>query len=484
MNQLAELGGALTGDDDVIFEGTQFKIPQKMDLTSARDFLSNRIQADEEETRITRRYDYRPPDGHHAAWKVIRDLFGIATGQATYDFFGKNPPELHSIPVAVDRSEQIPGGWVAVPLLEQGKIGFGSHRDPEKGLVTQLAYEGPRKYRFEVEGLFAAVEKELTTNSIYLGQAINGREIPEFLDLSGVDPKKVVYSQSVIDQLDGNVWSVIEHTDRMRELGISRKRAVLFSGPYGTGKTLASQLTAQKAVQNGWTFLQCRPGRDSLRDVMQTASLYQPAVVFFEDVDIVAEGESTDKDAVSELLDIFDGMTTKGTEILVVLTTNHVEKIHRGMLRPGRLDAVIQIDALDDAGIEKLCKVSIPDDMLDAIIEWPAVCTAMAGFLPAFVVESATRALRYSIARGDGKQIETSDLVMAAEGIRPQLDLMEGAGEGKQRPALDEALAQTVSDAARNVLANTQGLINGDPMIQFEESGDTKLTAATPAESL
>ena len=39
--------------------------------------------------------------------------------------------------------------------------------------------------------------------------------------------------------------------------------------------------TGQVALENGWTFIQARPGVDDLSTVLQTAKLYQPAVVFF-----------------------------------------------------------------------------------------------------------------------------------------------------------------------------------------------------------
>src|SRR6185436_54082 len=97
------------------------------------------------------------------------------------------------------------------------------------------------------------------------------------------------------------VWTLLEHTQRMRELGMPLKRAVLFEGDYGTGKTLGAFLTAQIAVDNGWSFHYCRPGRDNIEEVMQTARLYQPSVVFFEDVDTLTE--SGDRDTVSRLLD-------------------------------------------------------------------------------------------------------------------------------------------------------------------------------------
>src|SRR5262245_54811598 len=165
---------------------------------------------------------------------------------------------------------------------------------------------------------------------------------------------------------------------------IPRKRAILLEGPYGTGKTLAAYLTAQIAESHGWTFIYCRPSRDDLGQVMGLARLYQPAVVFFEDIDVMAAGG--DVDAVTRLLDMFDGIQAKGTEIVAVLTTNHKERIHKAMVRPGRMDAMVHIGALDRHGIERLIRVTVPEEIL-AVDDYDAVYRSMEGFLPAFAKE-------------------------------------------------------------------------------------------------
>lgn len=111
--------------------------------------------------------------------------------------------------------------------------------------------------------------------------------------------------------------------------------------------------------------------------MLRTARLYQPAVVFIEDIDYRANnGES---DAVTELLEAFDGITSKGGELQIVMTTNHLDRIHKGMLRPGRLDAVVHIGALDRNGVERLCRVVIDESHLDKEVDFDAVWEGDAG---------------------------------------------------------------------------------------------------------
>jgi transitional endoplasmic reticulum ATPase len=203
-------------------------------------------------------------------------------------------------------------------------------------------------------------------------------------------------------------------------------------------------LTAQEAEANGWTFILARPGQDDVEDVLKTAQLYAPAVVWYEDIDNIAEGEN--KLQISKLLDTLDGTTAKGVEVLAGFTTNHVHKIQKGVLRPGRLDAVIHVDGLDAAGFEKLVKVSLRDLLGD--VDFAKVAEAFDGFLPAFAKEAIDRSVRYSISRNGGKPglINTADLVQAAEGLRPQLELMADAKEGAAQPTLDNALKLVVQD--------------------------------------
>jgi ATP-dependent 26S proteasome regulatory subunit len=179
--------------------------------------------------------------------------------------------------------------------------------------------------------------------------------------------------------------------------------------------------------------------------VLRTARLNQPAVVFVEDID--NESSTGEQDEVTKLLEAFDGITAKGGELMVVMTTNHISRIHRGMLRPGRLDAVVEIAGLDRDGIEKLVRVVVGDNRLAADTDFDQVAEAMDGFYPAFVRESITRAVTFAIDRNEGSReyvIGTLDLVGAAHSLRPQLDILHEAGEGTKKPTLEVALAAAV----------------------------------------
>lgn len=453
---LAALGGGAFKDEDIIFEGTKLIIPKKMSLQETVDFIEKRIAEEEQRTTFKRTFPFRPMDGAFCTWKALKDHFGSVSHRSSTveTMFGKKkaPPQMIDIPIGPDKIEQVPWGNFEVPFLPGLVLELGEEEDPEYGKLFTITGIGPKKYRYEVEGIFKLVAQQLEKSSIYRGQAITGKEIPDFLDLSGVDPAKITYSDEVVHQLAANVWSLIRYSQEHRDEGLPLKRAVLMHGPYGTGKTLAAMLTAQESVRNEWTFLYARPGKDDLDFVMQTARLYQPACVFFEDMDVIADPQGAEGDEITQLLDMFDGITAKGTEIICILTTNHVDKIHKGMTRPGRLDAIIEIGALDGNGIERLVRAVVPEDQMDPRVEFEPIISAMEGFMPAFVKEAADRARRYAISREGGKTgglLTTDDFVHAAEGLKPHLQLMEDAIDIVEREPLGVHMSRLVHSEAQ-----------------------------------
>lgn len=305
---------------------------------------------------------------------------------------------------------------------------------------------GPKKYDKEMNKIFDALDKYLASHSIYRGKAIQGADDPQFLDLSTFDPTKIVFSDEATSAIEALIHAPIRYTDAMRADGIPLKRAALLEGPFGTGKTSEGQILAGIAVENGWTFISARPGRDKVEDVLRTARLYEPAVVFIEDID--GSTNSGEDDEVTKMLDAFDGITAKGGELFVVMTTNHVEKIHKGMLRPGRLDAVVHIGKLDRGGVERMIRAVVDPTKLSDEVNYDTVFESMVGFYPAFVKEAVNRAKTYAIKRLSGATdylIETEDLAEAAISLHSQLEQLEGAGEGVRKPTLDSAFEDVIN---------------------------------------
>lgn len=433
LSELDRLGKLTVKDDSIRFEGENITLPERFngDLLGAAKFLKEIYEQEEEEFGFSRTFNFRPWDGAAAFQRAMYRVFGtVGLGKATQTMFGKIPPRLITIQVSPDETQQVPWGEVKMPTLD-AVFDLDTDYSEEYGLLFRINVTAPRKHRARLEAFFQVVQNELEERSIYKGKAFNGADQPEFLDLRSLDENKIVYSDEVLAQLNANLWSLIEHTDTMRDLGIPLKRAVLLEGPFGTGKSEAGRITAKRALENGWTFILARPGKDNLFDVLNTAKLYAPAVVQFEDIDVIAS--KGNEQQISALLDALDGIANKSNGVVAMFTTNYVEKLQKGVMRPGRIDSIIHIGALDRNGTERLIKSVVKPSILGTDIDYDVVYAEVEDFLPAFVKEAADRAVRYAVSRKNGSSvftIETDDIVNAATGLKSQLKLMNDASEG------------------------------------------------------
>lgn len=443
----------ITGDEiEFRTDGKQQMVmPAGMTYSRAFEILRLKKEEDEKVTAFQNVFTYRPLDGAHATAIVMKRRYGITVGKETTDMFGeKHPPQVRTIPIGPGgQKTQVPWGQITIPQLPNTVLELAAVRHNDYGVVFAIQVQGPRKIKKEMNDFFADVEKELRVNSIYRGKAISGTDEPVFIeDLAKFESDKIVFADQVDATLDAGLFSVLRHPEAMRQDGIPLKRAVLLYGPYGTGKTSVGMMTAKEATASGWTFVMARPGRDDVGEVLQTARLYAPAVVWIEDID--TDTQTTDPKRISKLLDTFDGIGAKGGEIIMALTTNHVDRIPPGMLRPGRLDYTIEIADLDRSATERLIRVVVSSDKLDELVNFDAVYAEMGGFLPAFVKATCDRAKSWAINRLNGSlqyTLTTADLVGAAKSLHAQLALHASALDTPTLPALDKVFREVVADA-------------------------------------
>lgn len=455
LDMLAQAGGEEEGHD--------------FNMAEAKALLTRRQEREANQLFAFRKvFRYRPWDGAVAFQNVLMHFFGTAgIGKTTHTFFGDELPEIRDVPTGVDASIEVPWGRTAFPIFGEDAFFYNSSsEDDELGLLYELVFNAPKRFSRHIRGLFKEIEKELGQNSIYRGKCFTGQEMPQFVDLTQIDPSQVIYSEEVGEALKADLWSLIEHTELMRSLDIPLKHTVLLEGEYGTGKTLAGMVTAVKAMaaQENWTFILCRPGRDDYEDVMATARLYAPCVAFFEDIDTITS--TGDDDELSRLLDVYDGATTKGAEVLAVLTTNHPARIHKAMVRPGRIDRIINVGKQDASSIERLIETSINPELIGEL-DYHALAEAMDHFTPSFVKESAHRAIRHAVARCDGRPevLTSADFIAAAHSLRPHLQMMHEAGEGEKREGLDGVYTALVTDVMEEVIGRTKGDYDGSHFV-------------------
>lgn len=440
---LVELGGQMVTEEQGInyIPGTAIGLPtepQPMTLAQGAKLLTAAAANQEKRHRFERTFRFRPWDGANALQVTLKRIYGTSgEGATTYSFFGPNPPEMLQVEVDVNKEISVPWGAIDFPLLD-ARLYLGAEVDERYGELFKLIVEAPKKHRSAIEGLFAAIAETLKTDSIYKGKAFVGVRRPTFFDPFRVKRHRVVYHNDVFTRLENTVWGVLRYHHLLLSEDLPVNNKVLLHGPYGTGKSLALALTAQEALEQGWTFIQCHTGKDNLEQVMQTAALYAPCVVGVEDIDVLAQAQ--DEKENTKLLELFDGISVKNNQIMVVMTSNVAGELHKGMLRAGRIDATIEIGALDEPGVERLIKVNV-GDRLAAKIDWKAVHKAMEGYEPAFIAATFSSAQKAAIIRTGSleHEITTADLVAAATVLRPQHDLHSQAKTKPEKTELEES---------------------------------------------
>ena len=456
---------------EVVRHGEKIILPEQMKLGDAIDLLKRRQKYDEEEVVVRRTYNVFPWDGAHALMNALTERYGWAAAEATPGLFGSNPPQMLDVQVGYGRTKKVPWGRFSLPQVE----GFVQTSVAKKdGRISfELVAKVLRADERTIELLFDTVEEKLRTESIYMGQAIKIRfrdndgdllemPEPEFMNLQGISRDSLVYSDDVNQLIETNLFTPIERVEDCIANHMPVKRGVLLGGPYGTGKTMAATVAASIAVKTGVTYVYV-PRSDELSDAIQFAKQYsdKACVIFCEDIDRAVSGERSVK--MDDILNILDGIDTKSSRIITVLTTNHLENINPAMLRPGRLDAIIDVTPPDAKAVEKLVRL-YGRDTIDASEDLTLVGEALAGTIPAVIAEVVKRAklhqLQYQEPGTVIEQISGKALLDSALTIQAQRKLLEEQSKPKvKEPTFNEVIASAVAPAIEAAVSKVTGQV-------------------------
>ena len=254
----------------------------------------------------------------------------------------------------------------------------------------------------------------LETKRSYFGEA-SGITVHR---LRTVEREQVILPQKTLELLERNVIQFVQRRDRLRQLGQSTKKGLLFYGPPGTGKTHTIHYLA-RALKGHTTLLISSEQVGLLTEYMALARLLQPSVVVIEDADLIARereamGSPCEEVLLNRLLNEMDGLK-EDADILFVLTTNRPETLERALAsRPGRIDQAIEFPVPDEVGREKLVSlysqgVSLGDEVATDLVR------RTEGVSAAFIKELMRRSVQFHLERADSGQIEQTDVDRALD---------------------------------------------------------------------
>lgn len=414
--------------------GEKIQVPEAVSLDEAIEALEYQRDCEEQvktfDSPIERAFIL---DAAYALHLALDELFGYVK-QVNTGFFGTTPPHMVKVPVGINEVIEVPWGRMVLPGID-GCIETDSRKTSDGRYELKISGAVKQKHMGVINKIIELTKRKVRENSIYKGKAFrlrlsddDGAPIampePVFFDISEVNPDDLIFSSVVDAAIRTNIFTPIQHSEVCRQHGVPLKRGVLLTGPYGVGKTLCATVTAKHATENGWTFILCERAEE-FDDILTLAMEYGPAVVFCEDIDRVLNGErSVDMD---DILNTIDGITAKsGVEVMVVLTTNHVDKINQAMLRPGRLDAVIEVTPPDALAAERLVRL-YARGLLKENEDLTAVGERLEGQIPAVIREVVERSKLDAINLSGGKSgaLTSNALVQAANSMSLQLKLLE-----------------------------------------------------------
>lgn len=196
------------------------------------------------------------------------------------------------------------------------------------------------------------------------GKIYDGKENTvdvRFKDVAGLDEEKTELEEIV---------QFLKEPKRFEQMGAKVPKGVLLYGKPGTGKTLIAKAIAGEAnvpfiSMSGSEFIEMFAGLGAsrVRKLFERARKLAPCIVFIDEIDAIGSrrtsqsgAESENNQTLNQLLVEMDGFEKNGT-IIVLAATNRPEMLDKALLRPGRFDRQITINAPDVKGREEILKI-------------------------------------------------------------------------------------------------------------------------------
>ncbi|MCT0219955.1 ATP-dependent zinc metalloprotease FtsH [Synechococcus sp. CS-1329] len=206
-----------------------------------------------------------------------------------------------------------------------------------------------------------------------------------FDDVAGVEEAK--------EDLE-EVVTFLKQPERFTSVGAKIPKGVLLVGPPGTGKTLLAKAIAGEAgvpffSLSGSEFVEMfvGVGASRVRDLFKRAKENSPCLIFIDEIDAVGRqrgagiggGNDEREQTLNQLLTEMDGFEGN-SGIIIIAATNRPDVLDSALMRPGRFDRQVSVDAPDIKGRLSILKVHSRNKKLAADVSLEAVARRTPGF--------------------------------------------------------------------------------------------------------
>ena len=247
-----------------------------------------------------------------------------------------------------------------------------------------------------------------------------------FRDVAGIDEAKEELKEII---------EYLKDPKRFQILGGRIVKGVLLVGPPGCGKTLLAKAVAGEAEVpffsiSGSDFVELfvGVGASRVRDLFEQAKKAAKAggkgcIIFIDEIDAVGRqrfagiggGHDEREQTLNQLLAEMDGFQTE-EGIIVVAATNRPDVLDPALLRPGRFDRHIVVDAPDMKGREEILKVHTRKIKLAKDIDLAVIAKQTPGFSGADLENLCNEAALLA-ARRNKDAVEMPELQEAIERV-------------------------------------------------------------------
>jgi hypothetical protein len=358
------------------------------------------------------------------------------------------------------RELQVPWGVVKYPGNDSIKIYPTENTEDFPEPVFRLRLLAKKRFMKEVQEFVDAVTHELHHNNLFRGRCFNWNKgmVSYFDPFEATDPSRLIFSRKTTTILDNEILNPIVYSTKAMEINKQLcSQKIILSGPPGTGKTELTNIVAQTCLRNDVTAGYLQPGSnlDDLNKFSEFMAKNSPGMKVIEDIETYmpdTEG-MTQKQALearSLILSIFDGASSKSLPVRTIVTTNYKETLPSAMLRSGRCDVFLNIEAPDREAFEKLVRMHIgqylPEDIdFDAL--WREIGNMSSSFLSNGLI---TKGQKYALKGDDNYKLTPEDFEDMIRSLRDQFDLYEERTvdeRAHQKDNLSEAFNDVVKGA-------------------------------------